>query len=687
MNQLIARQLAWINARAHRKLRRTLTADEWNGVCAEIQNPALPMIERHTRRLERLLEMETPHLLPDTQIQLIRTISDFPDIYAPGEMDEIRSDHFIHERGKVNNVACDYEAVLREGLEGRRARLAKGIEEAAPEEAAWAACVSRTLDATEAFADRYADCAEREGMGDQAAMLRRVVRRGARTLLEAMQLFRILHFVLWASGSYHNTVGRFDQYMYPYYQSDLEKGILDDESALNLIEDFFLTFNRDSDLYFGIMWGDNGQSLVLGGCKPDGSSAVNALTYMAIRASLDLHQIDPKLNLRCDENTPDDLYELGTRLTRAGMGFPQYANDAVVIPGLMALGYRQEDARNYVAAACWEFIVPGVAMDITNIGAVSLAEVTRETIVQGILEAQDFGVLKKIWAEKLRARAKAINDGIRNLYMEPAPYLSALMTDCLEKKRDISLGAKYNNFGFHGTGFSSAVDQMAAVEKLVFREKTVSRERLLDALETNFEKDAALKYLLRHDAPKLGRDIAVKPLAEELVDLYADSLVGLKNERGGRIRGGTGSAMYYLWHAEHLGATADGRVFGEPLPANFSPSLFLQDAGVFSVITGFTMKNLSRLPNGGPFTLELHDTIFRAPDSIEKVAQLVKAFIRMGGHQIQLNAVNTEKMRDAQIHPEKHADLVVRVWGWSGHFVELEKPYQDQIIARTEFAL
>jgi formate C-acetyltransferase len=271
--------------------------------------------------------------------------------------------------------------------------------------------------------------------------------------------------------------------------------------------------------------------------------------------------------------------------------------------------------------------------------------------------------------------------------MEPAPYLSVLMSNCLEEKRDISLGAKYNNFGFHGTGFSSAVDQMAAVEKLVFRDKTVSKERLLEALETDFARDGALKYMLRHDAPKLGREPEVKIIAEELIDLYADSLAGLKNARGGVIRGGTGSAMYYLWHAEHLGATADGRGFGENLPANFSPSLFLSDSGVFSVITGFTEKNISRLPNGGPFTLELHDTVFHAPDSIEKVAKLVRAFIRMGGHQIQLNAVSTAKMRDAQLHPEKHADLVVRVWGWSGHFVELEKEYQDQIISRTEFAL
>ena len=256
----------------------------------------------------------------------------------------------------------------------------------------------------------------------------------------------------------------------------------------------------------------------------------------------------------------------------------------------------------------------------------------------------------------------------------------------MEQKRDISLGAKYNNFGFHGTGFSCAVDQMAVVKKWVYEDGTLSKARLLEALSTNFEFDRELQYQLRHDAPKLGRDDEAKIVAHQLIEMYAKSLEGLVNERGGLVRGGTGTAMYYLWHAEGLGATADGRSFGEALPANFSPSLFITDAGLFSVLGGFTLDNLSLLPNGGPFTLELHDTIFGAPDSIQKVAKMVRTYIRMGGHQLQLNAVNRETLRDAQLHPEKHGDLIVRVWGWSGHFVELEKAYQDQIIARAEFA-
>ena len=186
MNECIQRHLEYLDSRAHRKLRRNLTQEEWNRVAAEIQNPALSYIQRYTRRLELFLQMETPVLLEDTNIQLIRTIIDFPEIYAPGEMDEIQKTHFVHEKGKVCNIACDYGTVLQEGLEGRRARLRSGLESASPEQIEYAGYVERTIDAAIAFADKYAQAEIANGLAAHGEMLHRVVRYGARTLLEAM---------------------------------------------------------------------------------------------------------------------------------------------------------------------------------------------------------------------------------------------------------------------------------------------------------------------------------------------------------------------------------------------------------------------------------------------------------------------------------------------------------------------
>ena len=169
-----------------------------------------------------------------------------------------------------------------------------------------------------------------------------------------------------------------------------------------------------------------------------------------------------------------------------------------------------------------------------------------------------------------------------------------------------------------------------------------------------------------------------------LLDTFADSVEGLKNERGGIIRAGTGSAMYYIFHAKELGATADGREAGVPLPANYAPSLNIKLNGPVSLIKSFTKPHLDRTINGGPLTIEFPESVFTQDESITKVAQLVQFFVLRGGHQLQLNTVNRDRLLDAQKHPENYRNLIVRVWGWSGYFVELDKCYQDHIIRRAE---
>lgn len=674
------KQVEYIEARKHRAFRRELTQEELNQILPAIYDQSLSYMRRNTLRLKLFLEHETPVLLPDTKIQGLRTIIEFPDIYAPGEMEEIKKTHHVHEKGKVTNLTWDVETVLSEGLEGRRSRLENGQK--ADDE--FYACVNETIDFVEAFADRYAAALKDAGNTEHGEMLSRVVRYGAKTMQEALQLFRILHFALWSSWCYHNTVGRFDQWLYPFYQADKKNG-MSEEDALDIIEDFFLSFNRDSDLYYSLAWGDNGQSIVLGGMLPDGTSGVNELTMLALTASRELRQIDPKINLRVDKNTPIELYEKGTELTKIGLGFPQYANDDVVIPCLEHWGYSTEDARNYAIAACWEFIIPNVAMDIPNIGGVPIAELVHNAIEAHLMECDDMEQLWGYVKEEIFAKTKSMIEAVKNLYMEPAPLMSLLMKDCLEKGRDISEGAKYNNYGFHGTGLSCGADQLAAIGGLIFKKGAITKERLLSGLAANFDHDPELRYMLRNDADKMGRDKAANEIGNRLLGVFADSLEGYTNERGGIFRAGTGTAMYYVWHSEHLGATADGRGAGEYLPANFSPTLFMTNSGPLSVLLGFTPDNLLRTANGGPMTFELHDTVFKTEDSVKKVAALVQAYVNAGGHQLQINAVNHEKLAAAQKNPEKYPDLIVRVWGWSGHFVELDQCYQNQILARVEY--
>lgn len=639
--------------------RRKLSDERFSEIAQQIQNPSLSLSARAALRLKLFLEEEQIIQNPGENIPVWRTLISFPDIYAEGEKERLTQGHYIHEQGRICNISGDWESVIAHGLLCRREKANADMQ--------------TTIDAVVAYADRYAI----EGLSH-------AIRYGARSYLEALQMFRVLHFALWASNVYHNTVGRFDQYMFPYFERDIAEGRLSEQDALALTEEFFMSFNRDSDLYTGMQQGDNGQSLMLGGCDREGHCAVNALTYICLKASLHNRRIDPKINLRVSKDTPMELYDLATELTKQGLGFPQYANDDVVIPALIQMGYAEEDARNYTVAACWEFIIPGVAMDIPNIGAISHAKIVSDVIRNSLLQCDSYeALMEKVRKAEFEA-ADRLEKELKSLWIEPAPYQSVLMSDVTH---DISEGAKYNNYGIHGTGFASAVDQLAAIKKYVFDEASVQPEELLAALDTNFEGYASLRAKLRVQAPKLGRDACCEDILNTLIDIFADAWAGRVNERGGCFRPGTGSAMYYLWHASELPTTADGREVGEVLPANFSPSLMLRDAGPLSVIRAMARPNLNRVCNGGPLTLELHDTVFKNAEGTHKVAQLVRSFILLGGHQLQLNAVNRETLLDAQIHPEAHENLIVRVWGWSGHFIQLDKGYQDQILERTSYTM
>lgn len=681
MNTDIAEKKTFFTEKKHHSFRRDLSVD----LASRFAEQHLSPLKRVTQRLIYLLGCETPVIFPHEKIAYLRTIKKLPALFTDSEWEEISTSHYIHELGHVCNITPDYASVISIGLEGVRAQIFEELKTAATDGVIFLDCVLQIIDAVEELADRYRLKARELGMNELADILTQVPRYPARSFHEALQFFRIIHFTLWYEGEYHNTIGRFDQYMYPYLELDLQHGILNEESALSLLEEFFISFNKDSDLYPGVQQGDNGQSLVLGGVDSQGKNSYNLLTKLCLKASEELCLIDPKINLRVSKDTPFEIYELGTQLTRKGLGFPQYSNDDIIIPGLEKLGYSTEDARNYSMAACWETIIPGEGMDIPNIAALSFPKVI-DTCLHRLTKYSAMEELLIDVKKEIRTSCQEIAQSVQNLWMIPAPFMSILMHGCIHSHKDISLGCKYNNYGIHGTGIATAADSLAAIQKYVYTEKSVSARTMIDAVDKNFEGYDELLYKLRNQAPKMGQnDDQVDRLAVLLLDTFSQSVKSLRNERGGIFRAGTGSAMYYIWHANEIGASPDGRRAGEPFGANYSPSLFAKINGPVSLIYSFTKPDMVNTVNGGPLTMEFHEKLFKDHEGIQKVAKLVEIFIRRGGIQFQLNAVNKEELLDAQKHPEAHKNLIVRVWGWSAYFVELDKVYQDHIIQRSEY--
>ncbi|MCR5752314.1 MAG: pyruvate formate-lyase [Kiritimatiellae bacterium] len=643
--------------------------------------------------LVEMLAAETPAFMEGERIAFLRTVRQIPDLHSDEEMDERRRNGTAFgEKGVVFNLTADFGPAIHDGLGARLgaidARLSKCREEGDAEGVEFLENARLSVLAVLDLAERYRAEAEKRGLSEIADTLSRVPYFGARTFHEALQSLRILHYAMWCEGEYHCGLGRIDQYLLPYYYADIAAGRLDEDGALELVEEFFIACNRDSDLYIGVQQGDNGQSVMLGGLSRDGTPAFNALSRLCLKACGELKLVDPKINLRVDKTTPLEVFEAGTELTKEGLGFPQYANDDVVIPALQRWGYELEDARDYSVAACWEFLVPGCGMDINNIDAVSFVGCLDAALRRLVKERGDMSVsfddVKAEFRGEVQRRADALVEKYRHVEILPGPFVSVISTGCVDRARDICRGAKYNNFGIHGTGISVAVDSLASVRELVFERRLVTLSELVGLLDTDFAGRDDVRAAAKA-APKMGNaDARADDIAKWLIDFWGRAFDGKRNDRGGIFRPGTGSAMYYIWHAREVRASADGRLSGEPFSANYAPSLDVPVKGPVSVVRSFTEPDLRPVCNGGPLTIEIHDSAFALPDGVAKVAHLVKFFIDRGGHQLQINTINRATLKEAQAHPELHRHLIVRVWGWSGYFVELDREYQDQIISRVE---
>lgn len=575
------------------------------------------------------------------------------------------------------NIVPNYERYLREGFGGVYESLKRNMHKG---DEAFARNAMRCIEEVFAYCERL-----KEKAGEELrAALEVVPYHAPRTYHQALVMMKCIIYTLRLVEIPHVTLGRFDYYMRPFYEADRKRGISREE-LFELTEEFFISLNYDTDIYAGVQQGDNGQSMVLGGYDADGNDCFSELSEVVMDASMELCLIDPKINLRVSKKTPLERFRYATEMTKLGLGFPQYCNDDIIVPGLIRLGYDVEDAYNYAAAACWENIIPGRSFDIPNFGNVVFPKCVNKAIEKSNGDESFEGLLGLVIScleENVDAAIDWANSKIEIIV--PHPYFSLFIDDCIDLVCDYSEGKmKYFNIGFHGVGISTAADSLAAIKKTVYEDKIFTLSDVKKALEANFEGYEDLRKKLA-SCPKMGNnDDYVDGFLSFLLDNAEKSLCDKKNIRGGFFRLGTGSAQGYILKAKECGASADGRFSGEPFACSFSPSIGAKIAGPLSVIKSFTKFDLKRVVNGGPLTMEIHENTFRNEDGMMKVAMLVKSYIEMGGHQLQLNSINRERLIEAQKKPEEYQNLIVRVWGWSGYFTELDVEYQNHIISRT----
>ncbi|MDR2163234.1 MAG: glycyl radical protein [Clostridiales Family XIII bacterium] len=638
----------------------------------------------------------------------------------------------LHEDGGLGHVLLDYGLLCREGLDGFIKKCQRQKDELdltkpdSLDKRLWYESAISYCQSTIKFAHRYANQAlsmmknehdpkRRAELEKIAKVCRRVPEFPAESFHEAMQSLWFCQIVQQVNDNgVSYTIGRFDQFMYPYYASDIEDGVLTKPEAQELLEAFWAKITEpikvyrkdDAKIHAGYPMGQN---LVIGGVKRDGSDATNDLSYRCIEAHMHMLLMQPNFSVRLHNNTPDEFMEKVADAIRMGNGMPQILNDEVYVEAMTKLGVSLEDARDYAPVGCVEN-APLDAWHRGNGGYYNLAKVVELALNDGKCnisgkqvgphtgkpeDLKDFDSVKRAYEEQMNytttisVRLNAIIDEVQ-AELIPIPFTSLLIgPSCLEKGIDaLKGGAKYNWTAPLGLGVANAGDSLYAVKKTVFDDTKYTMRELCDALNNNFAEREDMRQYLLNRVEKYGNDEEeVDKMTHYAADVFFDSLEGYEGYHGGPFVGSFVPVAANVAFGYTTAATPDGRLSGTILADGVSPSNGVDHNGPTAALKSvcYGLDHL-RCPNGVIFNQKFNPTVLQGDEGLRKFMALIRAYVKMRGGHVQFNVVSADKLRKAQKTPEKYKGLVVRVAGYSAFFNELSRDVQDSIITRTENA-
>ncbi|GAK56164.1 pyruvate formate-lyase [Candidatus Vecturithrix granuli] len=581
------------------------------------------------------------------------------------------------------------------------------------------------LQAAQEFMRRYAKvarrlCKEHENEQRQRELARIaevcewLSEHPARDFRDALQAVWFLFVLLQIESNASSfSPGRFDQYMLPYLEQDLESGKLTLDEAQNLLEHLWLKFNEivllrssSSARYFaGFPIGFN---IGLGGQRQNGSDATNFLSYMCLRAQADLGLTQPNLSIRIHQNSPQEFLLAASQVISKGSGMPQVFNDEVIIPGQIKRGIAPEDAINYSVVGCVELSTPGKALGWSDASMFNLTRILELTLFGGkdphsgqqigivtptLDRMTSFEELEAAYDQQLAHFVPLMVKGcniVDSIHAEmlPSPFLSLVISNCIERGLDVTAGgARYNFSGVQGVQIANVADSLAAVKQAVFDEQWLSAGELLEVLRKNFDGQEILRQRLIHRVPKYGNDDdRVDQFEQKWADRYSELVAQHPTRRGGVYQPGFYTVSAHVPMGANVGATPDGRLAGEPLAdGGVSPMAGRDRKGPTAVLRSVSKMNLRLASNGTLLNMKFLPSFFEGKHALEKFVTLLRGFCTLEIPHVQFNVVSAATLREAQAHPEQYRHLVVRVAGYSAYFIELDQELQNEIIRRTEF--
>jgi len=645
--------------------------------------------------------------------------------------------HALNDAGVGNCAAVpghlvpDYPKALRLGWKGIQAEAQAVASNPAStqDQRNQARAIVICADAARLLAERYAveatrlaeleaDPVRKSELQEIARICGKVPWNPPETFNEALQALWFTHMLLMAAESYPGpgvSPGRVDQYLLPYYESDLASGRLTRDQAKEWLHCWWIKHNYAYDYqgWVGTNQGINasfGQLITLAGMDAEGNDASNELTYLMLDVIEEINLLEPKPNIRIHARTPDRLLKRIVEMLAGAQGSPFLINfDENSMAGLRWAGLPEELLWDYAPVGCLENTLAGcdrsgtVDVNLNLAKAVELAlndgkdmasqrqigprtgDPTTFTSFDQFFDA--FKIQLRHLLEWIIRINNMADDG--RARWEPVPYLSALVDGCLESGQDSNAGgARYNFLTVEGVSLATVTDSLAAVKKLVFEERTVEMNQLVQALRANFEGHEALRQTLLNKAPKYGNDDAyADELAREVSRFWTEESFKHTSPTGKRYRGGYLSWNYWVAYAPSTAATPDGRRRGQFLSNAVCPVNGADRKGPTSVIKSVGKLDLETAPNGASHTMSFSPSLLRSTEQQQKLMALLRAYGKVGGTCLQVNVIDANTLREAQKHPDEYRNLLVRVTGYNAYFVGLGKEIQDEIIARESHRL
>ena len=648
--------------------------------------------------------------------------------------------------GKLNagdaHLAVNYERILKDGLRGyeKRVKEYKASLDLTDPESIDKYCfynsVLIVLEAVRNFANRYSvlakDLAEKELNQERKIELLEISRicskvpyEPAETFREAVQSVWFIQLILQIESNGHSlSYGRFDQYMYPYYNRDIKNGTIKESEALELLTCLWiktLTINKVRSQAHTLSSAGSPmyQNVTIAGQTIDKKDAVNDLSFLVLKSVAQTRLTQPNLTVRYHKNINKHFLDECVEVMRLGFGMPALNNDEIIIPSFMDWQVKEEDAYNYSAIGCVETAVPGkwgyrcTGMSYINFprmllctmnNGVDLTSNKRFTKGYGYFtEMESYEELLKAWDKTIReiTRYSVIVENVIDKASErdvPDILCSALTDDCIARGKTIKEGgAVYDFISGLQVGIANMADCLAAIKKLVYEEKKITRQELWNAILDDFSspKNKKIQEMLIREAPKYGNDDDyVDQLIVEAYDSYIEEIEKYPNTRynrgpiGGIRYAGTSSISANVGQGMSTMATPDGRNAFEPLAEGCSPAHNSDKNGPTAVFKSVSKLRTNKITGGVLLNQKMTPQMLSTEENRQKLELLIKTFFnRLHGYHVQYNIVSKETLIDAQKHPENHKDLIVRVAGYSAFFNVLSKKTQDDIIGRTEQSL